>query len=87
MKMADEIITEFWNVKDAIAKEYGYDVKAHVADLRAMKREKDKRVIDLRSIEQATYMRYRNYLDCREGDQSKIAEASERLTALEEGNV
>jgi hypothetical protein len=52
-----------------------------------MKLEEDDRVIDLRFMKQATYMRYRNYFDCREGDQSKIAEASERLTALEEGNV
>jgi hypothetical protein len=28
-----------------------------------------------------TYMKYRNYFDCREGDKSKIAEASKRLLA------
>lgn len=28
-----------------------------------------------------TYMKYRNYLDCREGDRSKIAEASKKLLA------
>jgi hypothetical protein len=28
-----------------------------------------------------TYMKYRNYFDCREGDQAKIAEASQRLLA------
>jgi TIR domain len=28
-----------------------------------------------------TYMKYRNYLDCREGDRSKIAEASRKLLA------
>lgn len=28
-----------------------------------------------------TYMRYRNYVDCREGDKSKIGEASKRLLA------
>ena len=53
MKMADEIITELWKVKDAIAKEYGCDVKALVAHLRAKKREADNRVIDLRSMKQA----------------------------------
>lgn len=31
-----------------------------------------------------TYMKYRNYFDCREGDKSKIAEASKKLlVALE----
>jgi hypothetical protein len=53
MKMADEIITELWKVKDVIAKEYGCDVKALVAHLRAKKREEDSRVIDLRSMKQA----------------------------------
>jgi hypothetical protein len=50
MKMADEIITELWRVKDAIAKEYGCDVKSLVAHLRAKKREEDNRVVDLRAI-------------------------------------
>jgi len=53
MKMADEIITELWKVKDAIAKEYGCDVKALVAHLRVKKREEDNRVIDLGSMKQA----------------------------------
>ena len=53
MKMADEIITELWKVKDAIAKEFGCDVKALVAHLRAKKREKDNPVVDLRSMKQA----------------------------------
>jgi hypothetical protein len=52
MKMADEIITELWKVKDAIAKEFGCNVKALVAHLRAKKPEKDNRVIDLRSMKQ-----------------------------------
>lgn len=51
--MADEIITELWKVKDAIAKEFDCDVKALVAHLRAKKREEDNRVIDLRSMKQA----------------------------------
>ena len=33
MKMADEIITELWKGKVAIAEEYGCDVKALVAHL------------------------------------------------------
>ena len=32
-----------------------------------------------------TYMRYRNYFDCREGDKSKITEASKRIVAALEG--
>ncbi len=51
--MADEIITELWKVKDAIAKEFGCDVKALVAHLRAKKREENQQVIDLGSMKQA----------------------------------
>lgn len=40
--MADEIIKELWKIKDAIAKEYGCDVKSLVAHLRAKKHEGDK---------------------------------------------
>ncbi len=54
MKMADEIITELWKVKDAIAEECGCDVKALVAHLRTKKREEDDRLIDHRSVKQAT---------------------------------
>ena len=53
MKMADEIIKELWKVKDAIAKEYGCDVKSLAAHLRAKKREEEERVVDLRSMKQA----------------------------------
>lgn len=53
LKMADEIITELWKVKDAIAKEFGCDVKALVAHLRAKKREENQQVIDLGSMKQA----------------------------------
>ena len=52
MKMADEIIEELWKIKDAVAKEYGYDVKALVAHLRANKHEEDNLVVDLRSMKQ-----------------------------------
>jgi uncharacterized protein (UPF0335 family) len=41
MKMADEIIEELWEIKDGIAKEYGYDVKALVAYLKTKKSEED----------------------------------------------
>ncbi len=38
--------------------------------------------IYLRSAALPTYMRYRNFLDCREGDHDKLAEASRRLLAV-----
>ncbi len=50
MKMADEIIKELWNIKDGIANEYGYDVKALFAHLRAKKHEGNQQVVDLRSV-------------------------------------
>ena len=52
--MADEIIKELWKVKDTIAEEYGCDIKSFVAHLQAKKHEGDKRVVDLRSMKQAT---------------------------------
>jgi hypothetical protein len=53
LKMADEIIMELWKVKDAIAKEFGCDVKGLVAHLRAKKREENQQVRDLSSMKQA----------------------------------
>jgi len=50
MKMADEIIKEVWKIKDAIAKEYGCNVKSLAAHLRAKKHEAGDRVVDLRSM-------------------------------------
>ena len=50
MKMADEIIKDLWKIKDGIANEYGCDVKALVAHLRAKKYEGDRQVVDLRSM-------------------------------------
>ena len=57
LKMADEIIKELWEIKDAIANEYGCDVKALVAHLRAKKHEGDKQAVDLRSIKQTAEQR------------------------------
>jgi len=48
--MADEIIKELWKIKDGIANEHGYDVKALVAHLRAKKHKADEQVVDLRSM-------------------------------------
>lgn len=42
--MADEIIRELWEIKDAIANEHGCDVKALVARFRATKHREDQPV-------------------------------------------
>jgi len=47
--MADEIVKELWKIKDDMASEYGYDVKALVAHLRGKKHAGHDRV-DLRSV-------------------------------------
>jgi hypothetical protein len=47
--MADEIIEELWKIKDDIARECGYDVKALVARLEDKKYGKDRQVVDLSS--------------------------------------
>jgi hypothetical protein len=52
MKMADEIIKELWKIKDAIANEYGCDVKALVAHLRAKEHEGEQQVVNLRHMKQ-----------------------------------
>ena len=52
MKMADEIIEEFWKIKDDIAHECGYDVKALVARLKDKKHVGERPVVDLRAIRQ-----------------------------------
>ena len=52
LKITDEIIKELWKIKDVIANEYGCDVKALVAYLRAKKHEGDQQVVDLRAMKQ-----------------------------------
>ena len=47
--MSDEIIKELWKVKDAIAREHGYDVDALVAYLRAKQGGDTPRVVDIQS--------------------------------------
>ncbi len=51
--MPDEIITELWQIKDAIAREHGYDVRALVARLEGRKRGEGERVVDLHRIKQS----------------------------------
>lgn len=51
--MSDEIIKELWQIKDSIAREHGYDVKALVAHLQGRNRGEGERVVDLRAIRQS----------------------------------
>ena len=51
--MSDEIIKELWQIKDGIAREYGYDIEALVAHLQTKKRPKGQYVVDLRAIREA----------------------------------
>ena len=52
--MADEIIKELWKIKDGIAKENGYDVKALAAYLKNKKHAVNYQVVDLRIMKQAS---------------------------------
>lgn len=52
--MADEIIKELWEIKDAIANEYQCDVKALVTYLQMNKHEENQEVVDLMSTKQQT---------------------------------
>ena len=51
--MPDEIIKELWQIKDSIAREHGYDIRALVAHLQAKKRPDGQQVVDLYSLRQA----------------------------------
>jgi hypothetical protein len=55
--MADEIIKELWEVKDAIAQEHGWDINALVTHLREKRHKEDEKVVDLRSIKQTAKQR------------------------------
>ena len=48
--MSDGIIKELWQIKDNIAREYGYDIEALVAHLQTKKRPEGQQVVDLRAI-------------------------------------
>lgn len=51
--MADEIIEELWRVKDAIAREHGYDIDRLVAALETRTYRHGGRTVDLRVLRQA----------------------------------
>jgi len=48
--MADEIIRELWQIKDAMAREHGYDVDALVAHLRRLEPGSGRVVADLQAL-------------------------------------
>ena len=45
--MPDEIIEELWRVKDELAREHGYDVRALAAYLQNKEQTEGRRVVDL----------------------------------------
>lgn len=51
--MADEIITELWEIKDGLAREHGYDLDALVAHLQDKKMTVSREVVDLSSGREA----------------------------------
>ena len=52
--MADEIIQELWDAKDAIAREHGYDVDSLFEHLRAKQQREGRRVVDLSARRKAS---------------------------------
>ena len=50
VEMADEIIEELWRIKDSIAAEHGFDVKALVGRLRKIRHPDGQTPIDLRGM-------------------------------------
>ena len=55
--MPNKIITELWQIKDAIAREHNYDIRAFVAYLQSKKRHKGRQVVDLGSLKRAAETR------------------------------
>ena len=51
--MADEVIEELWEIKEAMAQEYGYDVTRLAADLQRRQQEEAHRIVDLRALREA----------------------------------
>ncbi len=51
--MADKVIEELWQIKEAMAQEYGYDVIRLAADLQRRQQEEAHRIVDLRALREA----------------------------------
>ena len=45
--MTDEIIREVWRAKDALAKQFNYDLEALAAELRRRQKESGREVVNL----------------------------------------
>ncbi|MCK4764741.1 MAG: hypothetical protein KAW12_21260 [Candidatus Aminicenantes bacterium] len=45
--MNDEIIRELWEIKDGIAREFGYDVDALAEHFKSQKRPGNREIVDL----------------------------------------
>ena len=52
--MPDEIIEELWQIKDRMAREYGYDIDVCVADLQSRQPVEGRQVVDLQAMKKAT---------------------------------
>jgi len=48
--MADQVIEELWRIKDAMAREYVYDIVLLAAALRAKQGEEGHPVVDLQAL-------------------------------------
>jgi hypothetical protein len=46
-KMVDEVIREVWQAKDAIAKEFNYDIRAFAAEIQTKQRQSGRRIVNL----------------------------------------
>lgn len=51
--MADPVIEELWRIKDAMAREYGYDIARLAAALRARQGEQGRPIADLEALRNA----------------------------------
>ncbi len=45
--MSDEIISEVWQIKDTIGKEFNYNIRSLGAELRKRQKTKDKQIVNL----------------------------------------
>ena len=54
LTMPDEIIEELWQIKDRMAREYGYDIDVFVAHLQSRQQVEGRQVVDLQAMKKAT---------------------------------
>ncbi len=51
--MADEVIEQLWRIKDAMAKEHGYDIVRLAADLEGRQGKEGHRIVNLQALREA----------------------------------